>query len=185
LAFAQGRLTDAIALQQRANQSNPLVPAGWSGLGFLLHAAGRVPEARAAFARALEINPNFSITHLNLALAELHDGRPDQALAETRKIQDREWQLLATGIVQYSLHRPQESQQALDELIKTQASDMAYQIAEIYAWRGDKDQAFAWLDRAFVQRDGGLIGLKLDELLASLRTDPRYGALLRRMNLPV
>ena len=184
LAFAQGRLTDAIVLQQRANQSNPLVPAGWSGLGTLLRAAGRVPEARAAYARALEINPNFSITHLNLALAELHDGRPDQALAETRKIPDREWQLLATGIVQYSLHQPQESQQALDELIKTQASDMAYQIAEIYAWRGEKEQAFAWLDRAFVQRDGGLIGLKLDEVMGSLRTDPRYGALLRRMNLP-
>jgi predicted DNA-binding protein len=43
---------------------------------------------------------------------------------------------MATAIVQYSLHHPQESQQALDELSKTQAADMAYQIAEIYAWRG-------------------------------------------------
>jgi TolB-like protein len=184
LAFAQGRLTDAIALQQRANQSNPLVPVGWTGLGILLREAGRVPEARAAFARALEINPNFSVTHVSLALTELHDGRPDQALAETRNIEEREWQLMATAIVQYSLHHPQESQQALDELIKTQAADMAYQIAEIYAWRGEKDQAFTWLDRAFVQHDGGLVALKLDMLMASLRTDPRYGALLRRMNLP-
>jgi hypothetical protein len=91
---------------------------------------------------------------------------------------------MATAIVQYSLHHPQESQQALDELSKTQAADMAYQIAEIYAWRGEKDQAFTWLDRAFVQHDGELVALKLDMLMASLRTDPRYGALLRRMNLP-
>jgi predicted Zn-dependent protease len=105
-------------------------------------------------------------------------------LAKTRNIEEREWQLMATAIVQYSLHHPQESQQALDELIKTQAADMAYQIAEIYAWRGEKDQAFTWLDRAFVQHDGGLVALKLDMLMASLRTDPRYGALLRRMNLP-
>ena len=184
LAFAQGRLTDAIALRRRSNQSNPLLPVGWSALGSLLLEAGRVPEARAALARALEINPNFSIAHLNLALVELHDGRLDQALAETREIQERNWQLMGISLVEYSLHHPQESQQALDELIKTQASDMAFQIAEVYAWREEKDQAFAWLDRAFVQHDGGLIGLKLDELLASVRTDPRYAALLRKMNLP-
>ena len=184
LFLVQGRLPDAIALQQRAIQSNPLVAVDWTGLGSLLNTADRVPEARAAFVRALEINPNLSIAHLNLALMELHAGRLDPALAEVRRIQDRDWQLLATAIVQYSRHHPQESQQALDELIKTQASEMAYQIAEIYGWRGQKDEAFAWLDRAFAQRDGGLISLKLDEIMASLRTDPRYKTLLRKMNLP-
>jgi adenylate cyclase len=116
---------------------------------------------------------------------ELHDGRLDQALAETRKISgDPISQLLATALVQYSLHHPKESQQALDELVKTQASDAAYQIAEIYAWRGEEDEAFMWLDRAYAQRDGGLIVVKTDGLLASLRPDPRYGAFLRKMNLP-
>jgi tetratricopeptide (TPR) repeat protein len=143
-----------------------------------------MPEARAAFARALAINPNYSVARVHLAFVELHDGRLEQALAETRQIQERDWQLLATGIVQYSLHHTQESQQALDEVIKTQASEMAYQIAEIYAWRGKKDEAFAWLDRAFTQRDGGLTQLKLDDLMASLRPDPRYKAFLRKMNLP-
>jgi serine/threonine-protein kinase len=85
--------------------------------------------------------------------------------------------------VQYSLHHPLESQQALDELINTQAAAGAYQIAEVYAWRGEKDQAFLWLDRAYAQRDGGLVELKTDWLLASLRPDPRYSALLRKMNL--
>ena len=184
LAQAQGRLTDAIALQQRANQSDPLVPAGWTGLGYLLVEAGRLPEARAALGRALEINPDFSLAHTTLALVELHDGRLDQALAETREIREHDWQLYATTMVQYALHHTEQSQQALDELINTQASEMAYQIAEIYAWRGDKDQAFAWLDRAFVQHDGGLIYLKIDVLMASLRTDPRYRALRLKMNLP-
>jgi len=68
---------------------------------------------------------------------------------------------------------PQESQQALDELIKTNAAYMAYQIAEIYAWRGEKDQAFMWLDRAYAQHDGGLVEVKVDRLLASLRADSR------------
>ena len=70
------------------------------------------------------------------------------------------------------------------ELIKTEAADEAYQIAEIYAWRGEKDQAFMWLDRAYAQHDGGLIEVKADKLLASLRADARYAAFLRKMNLP-
>ena len=157
LAIAEGRLTDAITLQIKATKRDPLVASIWDSLGWLLLDAGRPAEARAAIARALEINPDFSIAHSNLAQVELLDGRMDQALAETRKIHDRGWQLLATALVQFSLHHPQESQQALDELIKTQASSMAYQIGEIYAWRGEKVQAFAWLDRAYTQRDGGLI----------------------------
>jgi hypothetical protein len=60
---------------------------------------------------------------------------------------------------------------------------MAYQISEIYAWRGQKDEAFAWLDRAFAQHDGGLIELKSDELMVSLRTDARFSALLHKMKL--
>jgi serine/threonine-protein kinase len=114
----------------------------------------------------------------------MNDGRLDQAFAETQQIQDRDWQLFATGIVQHARHHPQESQQVLDELIKTQASQMAYQISELYAWRGQKDEAFTWLDRAFAQRDGGLTELKFDPLMDSLRTDPRFNSLLRRMNLP-
>ena len=184
LFSTQGRLQDALVLQQRATQCNPLVPGEWASLGNVLYAAGRMPEARAAFARALAINPNYSVAQVNLAFVELHDGRLDQALAETRQIQDRDWQLFATAIVQYSLHHPQESQQALDEVIKTQASEMAYQIAEIYAWRAQKDEAFAWLDRAYAQRDGGLTSLKFDDLTASLHGDPRYKPFLHKMNLP-
>jgi len=184
LALAQGRLTDAITLQSRATKRNPLVPSVWDSLGWLLLDAGRTVEARAALARALEINPDFAIAHSNLTQVDLLDGRLDQALAETGEIHDRAWQLLATALVQYSLHHPQESHQALDELIKTEALEMSYQIGEIHAWRGEKDQAFAWLDRAYTQRDGGLIYLKVDWLFTSLRSDPRYKAFLRKMNLP-
>jgi hypothetical protein len=132
----------------------------------------------------LEIDPDFSIAHMHLARVELLDGRLDQALAEARETHDRGWQLVSTAMVQYSLHHPQESQQALDELIKTGAADQAYQIAEIYAWRGEKDKAFMWLDRDYAQHDGGLIGVKTDKLLGSLRADARYAAFLRKMNLP-
>ena len=75
------------------------------------------------------------------------------------------------------------SQQALDELIGKHAADSAYQVAEIYAWRGEKDKAFEWLERAYQQRDGGLCEMKVDPLLASLHGDPRFKAVLHKMNL--
>jgi hypothetical protein len=61
----------------------------------------------------------------------------------------------------------------------------AYQIAEVFAWRGETDQAFEWLERACRQRDGALTALKSDPLLKSLKADPRYRAILAEMKLPV
>jgi len=68
-------------------------------------------------------------------------------------------------------------------MIATSAQWAAYQIAEVYAWRGQKDQAFQWLDRAYAQHDGGLPEIKGDPGMASLRTDPRYHAFLVKMKL--
>jgi serine/threonine-protein kinase len=90
---------------------------------------------------------------------------------------------LGTALVQHSLGHAQQSQQALDQTIRDAAQWAAYQIAEIYAWRGEKDQAFHWLERAYAQRDGGLPEVKNDPLLASLRADPRFKAFLAKMKL--
>ncbi len=69
-------------------------------------------------------------------------------------------------------------------MIATHGQDAAYQIGEVYAWRGEKDKAFEWLERAYQQQDGGLTVIKYDPLLLSLRGDPRYHTLLRKINLP-
>jgi serine/threonine-protein kinase len=62
--------------------------------------------------------------------------------------------------------------------------DAPYRIAQAYAWRGQRDEAFLWLDRAVVQRDGGLADVKYDPALRDLRKDARYHALLARAGLP-
>ena len=184
LNVAQGHLTEAIALQKREVQRDPLVALQWSGLAGISIDAGDLEEARSAVQRALEIEPDFSIAKMDLAELELIEGRPDQALVEAQGIKDPVWKLLTVAIVEHSLHHASESQQALDALIRDRQRDAAYQIAEVYAWRGDTDQAFAWFDRAYRQRDGGMVYLKTDYFLKSVRSDPRYAALLRRMKLP-
>ena len=87
-------------------------------------------------------------------------------------------------MAEYTLGHADQSQQALDQAIATHAQDSAYQVAEVYAWRGEKDKAFGWLERAYQQQDGGLTAIKYDPLLAGLRGDIRYHALLRKINLP-
>jgi hypothetical protein len=72
----------------------------------------------------------------------------------------------------------------LNQLSIKHHQDSAYQIAEVYAYRGETDKAFEWLFRAYQQRDGGLLFVKADPLLNSLHNDPRYADVLRKMRLP-
>jgi hypothetical protein len=86
-------------------------------------------------------------------------------------------------MVEHASGRDKESQQALQELIAKNAADMASQIGEVYAFRGEAEKAFEWLDRAYRQRDSGLSGIAYDPLLLSLKPDARYVALLSKLQL--
>jgi hypothetical protein len=77
-----------------------------------------------------------------------------------------------------------ESDAALSELIAKYHEGGAYQIAEVYAFRNQSDEPFDWLGRAYVQPDDDLVETKVDPLLKSLHLDPRYTALLKKLNLP-
>jgi serine/threonine-protein kinase len=61
---------------------------------------------------------------------------------------------------------------------------MAYQIAQVHAFRGEADLAFEWLERAYDQRDNGLTWVKADRLMHTLVGDPRYKAFLSKLKLP-
>ena len=86
-----------------------------------------------------------------------------------------EWGKL-TGQVQvyHALGRAQDSNAALAKLIAKHDADSAYQVAEVYAFRGKSAKSFAWLQRAYNQRDAGLPEIKTDPLLKNLRHDLRY-----------
>ena len=94
------------------------------------------------------------------------------------------FRLASAALARHDLGHAKESQQAIDELIAKYARVAAYQIAGVYAWRGENDRAFEWLARARAQRDGGLTILKVDPILRGLRTDPRWRPMLESVNLP-
>jgi TolB-like protein/DNA-binding winged helix-turn-helix (wHTH) protein/Flp pilus assembly protein TadD len=177
-----GRLDEAIALTQEASILDPLRTNAY--LGSLLLTAGRYDEARASVEKALSINPKLEGAHAKLGGILLAQGHAQAALAEM-DAEPGEWErLTGQALVYHALGRTHDSDAALSRLIATHAEDSPYQVAEIYAYRGELDQAFQWLERSYLQRDPGLNQLKLDPLIQNLRTDRRYLDLLRKMKLP-
>jgi len=179
-----GRLQEAIAMQRRLAELEPLIPRVHSILGFLYTASGEFQAARQAFDRALEIAPDLAegpFGHGTLALLE---GRAEAALETFGKCTVEYLKLTGQALALETLGRRAASDPVLDALIGRFASVAAYQIAQVYAWRGDRDRAFAWLDRAYEQHDPGLTYVKYDPLLRNLRSDARLPTFLKKMNLP-
>ncbi len=187
LLEAEGDLPGAIEAVDKAVRIDPLRAANQNQRGLLLIASRDLPGARAAYHRVLEIDPENPRAYAQLAIIDLLAGHPDQGLVWLqRPIEQRGggWERIAAALVQHSLGHDKESKNELDRITADSARFAAFQIAEIHAWRREKDEAFAWLDRAYAQRDGGMTRIKTDPLLDSLRSDPRYRALLGKMKLP-
>jgi serine/threonine-protein kinase len=179
-----GRLPDAIVTARKAIDLDPLSARGGSNLGRYLSAIGELPEARQALTRALDINPEDEYVRFNLGTTALLEGQPTAALAEFRRAGDARG-LAGVAMAEHDRGHTKESQKALDELIARRAQDSAFRITQVYAWRGERDQAFAWLERAYTQRDVHLAAITYEPLVVRLRNDPRYAAMLKKLNLPV
>jgi TolB-like protein/tetratricopeptide (TPR) repeat protein len=180
-----GNLPGGIASLRKAIDVDPLAPENWSSLAFLLIGAGRLDEAREAARRSMEIDPEYSPGPRNLGIALLLAGRLDESAAAFAKCLTRGSRLLGVALVEHARGNSRESQAALAEMVSRYASGWALQVAWVHAFRGESDEAFAWLDQAYQRHDTGLGHyLEFDPLLASLRADPRYRALLRKVNLP-
>src|SRR5215469_2954451 len=179
-----GRIDEAIELYTQATALDPLRADSHLALGYTLYLAGRLGEARDALQRTKELNPQISSLHLTLGKILLAEGHADRALAEM-ELETGEWEKFSgEALVYHALGRHQVADAALGKLITTHQNDCAYQIAEAYAYRGESDEAFDWLDRAYRQRDAGLPELKTGPLMSSLRADPRYVKLLAKIGLP-
>jgi TolB-like protein/DNA-binding winged helix-turn-helix (wHTH) protein/Flp pilus assembly protein TadD len=179
-----GNLDQATRLYQQAIALDPLRTNSYSGLEYLLYVGGRYDEARAAQQKALDLNPQATYVHLTLAKILIAEGKQQQALAEVEK-ESIEWERLSgLALAYHALGREQDSNAALAALIAKYGNGGAFQIAQVYAFRGESDKTFEWLGRAYKQRDPGLPEFNSDPLFKNLRHDPRYTELLKKMRLP-
>jgi TolB-like protein/class 3 adenylate cyclase/Tfp pilus assembly protein PilF len=183
LARNLGRIEQAIALALRAVDQDPLGATTYLNLAISLYSGDRVAEAEGACLKALELTPQSAMTRAVLSLILLAQNRGEEALAQATREPHEAVRLWALSIIHYVAGHQAASDEALRELIAKHARDGAYQVAEVYAARGEADAAFEWLDRARVARDTGLTGVKTDPSLRSLRGDPRWATFLNRIGL--
>jgi tetratricopeptide (TPR) repeat protein len=158
-------------------------PFAISSLAVVEEARGNFAGAESARQRLLDIRPTYEFGHNNLGIGLLKQGDLNGALLEFQRETNEKGRQQGLALVYYALGRKAESDAALAELLKD-PSNLLSVVAEVYAYRGQPDQAMLWLERAFAQRDGNLYAIKSDPLFDSLNTDQRYKALLRKMNLP-
>jgi TolB-like protein/tetratricopeptide (TPR) repeat protein len=182
LARMLGHLDESIGLYRRAIEIDPLY--GPKNLGLALLYAGRQDEAKTAFGKALELNPELAVAHAMLGRVYLAQSHPREALGEAEKVNHAAWRPYALALAYHALERKKDSDAKLAELIEF-PTGAPWLVAGVYAYREETDQAFEWLERAYTERDSGLTEIKVDPLLNSLRHDPRYQALLKKMGLPL
>jgi tetratricopeptide (TPR) repeat protein len=180
-----GNYREGIASARRATEVDPLSVEAWTSLGRMLVNAGDAAGAEAAARRGLQTSPDNPSPAFALGLALWEQGKLDEALSVFDRNSFPFFRLTGLAITQHAMGHARESRAALDELIAKQSMNSAFQIAEVHAVRGEPGEAFAWLERARAQHDEGLEFVRLDCLLVSLHSDPRWKAFLRKMNLAI
>jgi serine/threonine-protein kinase len=183
VAVVFGDSAGGVDLARQAVALDPVNAEVRAYLGAALLQARRPAEARAEFDRVRELNPSTPWAYAGSGFAWLMEGKNAEALAAAEHETIEFSRLAVTAIALWNLERKEESDAALATLIKDDADVGAFQIAEVYSARGDKDQAFAWLERARRQQDGGLAYYPNDPLLDPLHSDPRWIPFRRSLGL--
>ena len=177
-----GQWDEAARLLTASLAVDPLMAGTHELLSDVRDRTGRVSEAETEDRKVLDISPTYEAAHFSLGEKLLEEGRLNESLAEVQR--DPIYRNLGLALVYHAMGRETESAAALAEYTRARADEDAFDIAEAHAFRGEVDQAFAWLDRAYRQKDPTLYMIKGDPDFKNIEPDPRYKALLRKMNLP-
>ncbi len=179
-----GRLDEAIDLMQRSVALDPVSHGRHVNLGWTYYMAHRLDEASDSLQMAQVLNPSGKAGQYFLGLVLLAQGDAPAALVAIEKESDDAYRLTGTAIVQHVLGDARASDAALQELIEKWVAAGACQVAEVYAYRGEIDHAFDWLEQAYDNRDPGVAIMLVNPLLANLHDDPRWEPFLDKMGLP-
>lgn len=183
LAEVHGDSARAVSLAKPLLARKSTSAKGYYGLGNKLYGARRFREAIDAYRAALTLDPEVSFAHLAIGRARALQGNPEAAFKEIEQEKHPQFKLYASVIAHSVAGNETEANLSLDQLIEQGTPQFAYWIGSLYAFRGDNDQAFMYLDTAFELRELGLIKIQTDPLIDQLRSDPRYDHLLARLNL--
>jgi TolB-like protein len=179
-----GQVDEAERHARHAVELDPLSVTAQGNLGRVLFVAGKLDEADAVARKAAELQPAAAGNHRYQVHVAVERGDGETALREAELEPDEGYRRFELALAHYVRGDRAAADAALADLIANGRDQLAYQIAEVYAVRGEKDKAFEWLQISFDNHDTGTLTLLIDPLLRGLRDDPRYKNLLAKLGLP-
>ena len=174
------RPRDAIAVLKAASTLDPVNVNVIANLGGVQVCTGAFDDGIANMRTALALSPTQAVLHYQIGLALMEKGDPTAALEEIEK-EHEEFRRIGLPLVYHALGRKADSDSALADLIAKDGDASAYNVANAYAFRGEKDLAFKWLDHAYELHDPGLANVTFDTLFKNLHSDPRWQAFLEKI----
>jgi len=183
LAGTFGRLSESVELFERNVELDPLRLGSLRALGIRYLNVGRFDDAFETFRRVQALNPDYPGIRGDLATTYLMSGDPKNALVEAEKGSTGEFHSYLLTVIHSDLGNEAKAQSMINELLETSAHDFPFVMASVYAWRGEDDSAFEWLEIAYRQRKYRLVHFLGSLWFRNLTTDPRYPVFVEKLGL--
>jgi TolB-like protein len=180
-----GHFQEAEQLARQAIELDPLNFLARNNLARILYVEGKLEEAEASARKAAELQPTAASSHRWQVMIAILRGDGETALREAQMEPNLLYRRFVLALAHYARGDRPAADAALTELIAQDRNVAAYQIAQVYAWRGETEKAFEWLQIAFDNHDTGMLSLLIDPLLRGLHHDARFNSLLVKTGLPV
>jgi TolB-like protein len=179
-----GEFQEAEKLARKAVELDPLAYQARTSLARILFTEGKLDEAEASARKAAELQPAAAGNHRWQVSVAIQRGDGEAALREAQLEPNDGYRRFELALAYYARGNHPAADAALAELIEKDRNFLAYQIAEVYACRGETDKAFEWLQVSLDNHDTGTLSLLINPLMRGLRHDPRYKGMLAKIGLP-
>src|SRR5437879_4728635 len=179
-----GQFQEAENLARQAIELDPLAYQPRTSLARVLFTEGKLDEAEASGREGVELQPTAAGCRRWQVFVAIQRKDGAAALREAQLEPNEGYRRFELSLAHYALRHHPAADAALAELIAKDRNFLAYQIAEVYAWRGEMDKAFEWLQIALNNHDTGMLSILIDPLIGRLRHDPRYNGMLAKIGLP-
>jgi TolB-like protein/lipoprotein NlpI len=178
------QIAEAEKLARQAIELDPLAYLARGNLARILLAEGKLEEADAQARKSAELQPAGAGNHRWQVVVAVLRGDGEEALREAQLEPNEGYHRFELALAYYARGDRAAADTALADMVANDRNLLAYQIAEVYAWRGETDKAFEWLQISYDNHDTGLLSFLIDPLMRGLRSDPRYKIMLQKVGLP-
>jgi tetratricopeptide (TPR) repeat protein len=183
--YVCGEPNKALALADRLAELNPLTPTSYSVRSAILIELRRYADAIKAAQKSLQLAPSREWPHQLIANALILMNRSNEARAQLKFVSGEDlYRLAAEGIISAREGQTTAVERTVAQIQKVSGDAAMFQYAQIYAQARQLDRAFDALEKGLAVKDPGVTGVRTDPFLEPIRRDPRYPALINKINFP-